>query len=40
MNHGKDYATFIFGASDKRALDSRAITDKEAAKVVIVTDGE
>merc|ERR1719161_1015350 len=28
----KDYETFMSDASEKRALDSKAITDKEAAK--------
>merc|ERR1719243_128997 len=28
----KDYETFMADSSDKRALDSKAITDKEAAK--------
>merc|ERR1719213_531304 len=36
----KDYETFMSDASDKRALDSKAITDKEAAKAETETQLE
>merc|ERR1719440_2461129 len=34
----KDYETFMADASEKRALDSKAITDKESAKAETETD--
>merc|ERR1740138_1553895 len=36
----KDYETFMSDASEKRALDSKAITDKEAAKAETQTELE